>query len=242
MHVASFCDDLLCQKLSKQLHLDTNWMARELGSAQLCLLWSARRHLIHTLGSAKGNSTHPFWILVPQLFLAAPEISGENTDNCTDDSERSDPGELPLELAHLLLWFLELNIPREHSNIFSESKSSSSGVSVESDLCEIPVYILWALLWPASERTKQREVVRRLALACLALHDDVIIVKLLPQLLRLVCLQSSIDTPLARLLLLRALRSPVYVGHHFLWRLRALRTGSAAACDDVYLVQMQVPY
>ena len=177
---------------------------------------------------------------MPQLFLAAPKIGDENTGSCQNDLELLERGKLPLDLAHVLLWFLELNIPQKYSDILFDSKTSSSEVSAEADLCEIPVYILWALLWPASEQTKQCGAVRRLALACLALREDVVIVKLLPQLLRLVCLQASTDTPLARLLLLRALRSPVYVGHHFLWRLRALRTGPAIASDDVCLVQMQV--
>ena len=221
-------------------------MARQLDKSQQHLLWTARRHLIKTLQAAKGNSAHRFWILVPQLILAAPGIGDANPVNQTGGEKQDDRSGhavgsgLSLDEAHVLLWLLQYNAPQVDDNIPANTTASSSVTGTKTNSREIPVYVLWALLWPAHQHTKQRETVRRVALACLALREDVVIVSLLPQLLRLVCIEASTETPLVRMLLLRALRSPVYVGHHFLWRLRALRTGRATMSDGDYLAHIQV--
>ena len=257
-----FSDDLLCRELSEQLHRDTAWMAKRLDASQRHLLWAARRHLIRTLDSAEGTDAHRFWILLPQVLLAAPCDDNAPVGAAESDKDPEQPGELSLDLAHVLMWLLERGDIHETAATKTDSAptvdtktDSAPTVDTKADSaptvdhaidmsepkadmgCQgTPVYVLWSLLLPASQ---QSETVRRVALACLAVRGDEVIVQLLPQLLRLVRMEDSVDTPLARMLLMRALRSPMYVGHHFYWTLRA---EVAATTDADNLRHMQVRF
>ena len=257
-----FSDDLLCRELSEQLHRDTAWMAKRLDASQRHLLWAARRHLIRTLDSAEGTDAHRFWILLPQVLLAAPCDDNAPVGAAESDKDPEQPGELSLDLAHVLMWLLERGDIHETAATKTDSAptvdtktDSAPTVDTKADSaptvdhaidmsepkadmgCQgTPVYVLWSLLLPASQ---QSETVRRVALACLAVRGDEVIVQLLPQLLRLVRMEDSVDTPLARMLLMRALRSPMYVGHHFYW---TLRTEVAATTDTDNLRHMQVRF
>ena len=307
-----FSDDLLCRELSEQLHRDTAWMAKRLDASQRHLLWAARRHLIRTLDSAEGTDAHRFWILLPQVLLAAPCDDNAPVGAAESDKDPEQPGELSLDLAHVLMWLLERGDIHETAATKTDSAptvdtktdsaptvdtkadsaptvdtktdsaptvdtkadsaptvdtktdsaptvdtktdsaptvdtkaDSAPTVDTAIDMSEpkadtgcqgTPVYVLWSLLLPASQ---QSETVRRVALACLAVRGDEVIVQLLPQLLRLVRMEDSVDTPLARMLLMRALRSPMYVGHHFYW---TLRTEVAATTDTDNLRHMQVRF
>ena len=257
-----FSDDLLCRELSEQLHRDTAWMAKRLDASQRHLLWAARRHLIRTLDSAEGTDAHRFWILLPQVLLAAPCDDNAPVGAAESDKDPEQPGELSLDLAHVLTWLLERGDIHETAATKTDSAptvdtktDSAPTVDTKADSaptvdhaidmsepkadmgCQgTPVYVLWSLLLPASQ---QSETVRRVALACLAVRGDEVIVQLLPQLLRLVRMEDSVDTPLARMLLMRALRSPMYVGHHFYW---TLRTEVAATTDTDNLRHMQVRF
>ena len=257
-----FSDDLLCRELSEQLHRDTAWMAKRLDASQRHLLWAARRHLIRTLDSAEGTDAHRFWILLPQVLLAAPCDDNAPVGAAESDKDPEQPGELSLDLAHVLMWLLERGDIHETAATKADSAptaatktDSAPTVDTKADSaptvdhaidmsepkadmgCQgTPVYVLWSLLLPASQ---QSETVRRVALACLAVRGDEVIVQLLPQLLRLVRMEDSVDTPLARMLLMRALRSPMYVGHHFYW---TLRTEVAATTDTDNLRHMQVRF
>ena len=235
-------------------------MAKRLDASQRHLLWAARRHLIRTLDSAEGTDAHRFWILLPQVLLAAPCDDNAPVGAAESDKDPEQPGELSLDLAHVLMWLLERGDIHETAATKTDSAptvdtktDSAPTVDTKADSaptvdhaidmsepkadmgCQgTPVYVLWSLLLPASQ---QSETVRRVALACLAVRGDEVIVQLLPQLLRLVRMEDSVDTPLARMLLMRALRSPMYVGHHFYWTLRA---EVAATTDADNLRHMQV--